>query len=98
MTVIYKYPLVLNEKLEFDWPSSKILLVDVDQKTGQSCMWVEHYVQPEISENKTKRKFVIKGTGELFGTHNLQHIASWQNFPFVWHLYEIIVHRNDALR
>lgn len=90
MAVIYKYPLDLGKELEFNWPSSKVLMVDVDQKTGKSCMWVEHFVDPDISQDKSVRKFVVKGTGELFSTRDLQHVASWQNFPFIWHLYEVM--------
>ena len=89
--IIYKYPLDVGEIMEFNWPSSKILLVALDKKTGKSCMWVEHYASPETAQYRDKRKFVVKATGEQFsGLENLMHVASWQNFPFVWHLYEVM--------
>lgn len=92
MAVIYKYDIhdKLDQVIEFDWPSTEILMVDIDQKTGRACMWVQHYVAPDISQDKSKRKFVVKGTGELFKPHGLKHIASWQERMFIWHLYEIV--------
>jgi hypothetical protein len=36
-----------------------------------------------------KRKFVIVGTGQSFDDTNMKYIGTYQDGPFVWHLFGI---------
>lgn len=89
--IIYKYQLNLHPtEMHFSWPSSKILFVG--EQDDKYYMWVEHWVDPELSQYKNLRRFVVIPTGVDFNGSNLQHVASWidPKGKFVWHLYEII--------
>lgn len=52
------------------------------------CIWVEVDLDVVIAQTIELRTFHVYGTGHNIPGH-ATHIWSWQNGPFVFHLYEI---------
>lgn len=84
--IIYKYGIDIYKPNVFEWPQSNLL--HVENQHGFPFMWVEHFVDPHISQDKTKYTFVVKGTGENFDGRFLLHRATWLDGNYVWHLYQ----------
>ncbi len=64
-------------------------ILSVQIQNGQmfnACIWVK--VNPE--NELEKRKFVVIGTGHSFDDTNMKYIGTYQDGPFVWHLFEDI--------
>jgi hypothetical protein len=64
-------------------------ILDVQLQNGQmfnACIWAK--VNPE--NELEKRKFVVIGTGHSFDDTNHKYIGTYQDGPFVWHLFEIV--------
>ena len=62
-------------------------ILSVQIQNGQmfnACIWVK--VNPE--NELEKRKFVVIGTGHSFDDTNMKYIGTYQDGPFVWHLFE----------
>jgi hypothetical protein len=62
-------------------------ILDVQLQNGQmfnACIWAK--VNPE--NELEKRKFVVIGTGHSFDDTNHKYIGTYQDGPFVWHLFE----------
>jgi hypothetical protein len=79
---VYKYPFEVDDRVRIEFPIGyKILLVEHQQRAGD-CIWA--LVDPK-AERKTEL-FIITGTGQPVPEH-VNHIASWQSGPFVWHMW-----------
>jgi len=62
-------------------------ILSVQIQNGQmfnACIWVK--VNPE--NELEKREFEVIGTGHSFEDSNKQYIGTYQDGPFVWHLFE----------
>lgn len=83
MATIWKFPFEISDKITVEMPAgAKILHVEV--QNGVPCIWA--HVHPV--QEKRKYAFRIVGTGhEHNDLHAEDHIASFQNGPFVWHLF-----------
>lgn len=81
---IYKYRFDIADEFAIHMPKgAKIIHVDVQK--GVPCMWA--IIDPFA--DREPRKFRVIGTGhehsgQLF---LMQHIATFQMPPFVWHLF-----------
>jgi hypothetical protein len=65
---------------------AEILTVQI--QNGQmfnACIWAK--VNPE--NELEKRQFVVIGTGHSFDDTNCEYIGTYQDGPFVWHLFEV---------
>lgn len=82
-TAIYKYPFAPVDSFAIDMPAPAEVL-HVDCQRGQPCMWV--LVWPD-GETVTRR-FRLVGTGHEFDSKSLRYLATFQQSPFVWHLFE----------
>lgn len=82
MTTIWKFPFPILGDFVLQMPAdAEILFVDVQD--GQPCMWA---AVSNIGAQKDRR-FCITGTGHPV-PDGAQHVASFQQPPFVWHLWE----------
>ena len=83
---IYKYPFAVNDEVTILMPDGAKIL-HVDCQAGLPCVWA--MVDPNKPE--VPQHFYIFGTGhlipELFGHDN--HVATFQQGPFVWHMFGI---------
>ena len=90
MRRVYKYPIPTNfvgleAVFELEIPEeAKALTVQVQNSVP--CLWAEVW----SSDEPKKRKFRIVGTGWDIPAF-FDYVGTWQEGPFVWHLYE----RND---
>jgi hypothetical protein len=87
MKVVYKYE-IAPDKRSAEMPlDSKILKVDMQ---GDALMlWVEHgWVDGNTV--RTVRHFEVYGTGQPIPLHT-EHVGTFFDGPFVWHVYEIKV-------
>jgi hypothetical protein len=82
-SVIYKYPFEISDEVRLDMPiDAKILCVEV--QAGVPMMWA--LVNPRAVN--TTRRFRVIGTGHLFDTSYLVYVTTFQQPPFVWHVFE----------
>ena len=66
---------------------AEILTVQIqDGQMFNACIWAK--VNPE--NELEKRHFIVVGTGQGFQDDNTNYIGTYQDGPFVWHLFEII--------
>jgi len=80
--IIYKYPLKTNFILQL--PSGyKFLKAEVQNKDAQ--MWV----MLDGTKPTKPVSFVIRPTGEEFVSDNLEHLDTFQQGQFVWHLFVV---------
>ena len=61
---------------------AKILSVQSQRERGM--IWA--FVDPNAEDEP--RQFVVVGTGEPFDATNMTYIGTYQESPFVWHLFE----------
>lgn len=83
--VIYKYPFVVDHRVEITLPEfHKILKVECQNDVA--CMWV--LVNPK--SNAVKRAFRIFGTGHIIPSELpwTNFIATFQQRSFVWHIFK----------
>lgn len=91
--LIYKYPLSQDDNPNLiELPRhAEILSCQVDAKDGSVCLWVKF----DHEEKQTEvRKFTVVGTGSLrvLGDNEAYtFIATVQQPPYVWHVFEITV-------
>ena len=66
---------------------AEILSVQIQNgEMFNACIWAKVNSENELE----KRKFVIIGTGHSFDDTNMKYIGTYQDGPFVWHLFENI--------
>lgn len=86
-TAIWKYPINHVKRQEIEIPSGSTVLC-IQNQNGIACIWVEvfHTDNPTVA-----REFEIIGTGDEFEIiDKVRHyIGTWQEPPFVFHLYEL---------
>lgn len=85
--VVHKYPITISDGPNVIFtssnPHSKALLVDV-QGIDSWYVWLE---ETDPNHKNYIRRFWTIGTGQDV-PDEFVHIASFQDGPFVWHLYE----------
>ena len=79
---IWKFPLT-GEAV--DMPIGSSILAVQDQR-GIPTLWA--LVDPHAAATE-ERRFVIMPTGRVFQINGKRHIGTYQQGPFVWHLFEI---------
>ncbi len=89
MTKIFKYRLKLEDAQVISLPiGAKVLTVQTQD--GVPNMWC----QVPIDADSDQRQFAIFGTGHAIpdntDTTEYRYIGTFQQPPFVWHLFEVI--------
>lgn len=81
---IWKFPFQIIDGFQLEMPKgSHIVLVEPQEE--QPCIWAE--VDSEAPMEL--RTFLLFGTGHaVVNSDFASHVASFQQPPFVWHLYE----------
>lgn len=88
MQTIYKYPFDIADAIALEMPRDARIL-KAECQGDQPCMWA--LVVP--GRQKVIRRFRIFGTGhpiEADRGDDLAFVATWQQPPFVWHMFEIV--------
>ena len=90
METIYKYKLTKEPYIKLMMPiEAEILCVQIDQKDNTPCIWAVVDTEDEVEE----RFFEIIGTGNsIYRDMGIErkYIGTFQEVPFVWHLFERI--------
>lgn len=82
MSRIWKYP-VKGPNFELAMPQgARVLTVQVQH--GEPVLWA--LVDPE--KPHARRAFLLIGTGHDFDATGLNYVGTFQEGPFVWHLFE----------
>jgi hypothetical protein len=82
---VYKYPFEIAGEVVIPMPfGAKILRVEC--QAGQPCMWALVDADRVIET----RRFLVRGTGHDIPRNpaEIEHIATFQQGPFVWHMFE----------
>jgi hypothetical protein len=81
--VIYKYPFEIKDKVLLDLPKgAKILRVAVQNETP--CIWA----LVNADAPRELRGFRIYGTEHRIGPEAGAYVATFNQGPYVWHLFE----------
>ena len=85
MHTIWKFELEVTDEQEVEMPQGAQLM-DVQEQGGKVCLWAA--VDSEAP--KEKRTIEIIGTGHPIDVENVDrvYVASTQQGPFVWHVFE----------
>lgn len=82
---IWKYEIHADTECIEMPQGAKVLTVQIDQKTGEPCIWAE--VSPE--KPMEKRSIHIVGTGHEFPNKEYgRYVGTFQWGPLVFHVYE----------
>jgi len=84
MLSVFKYPVNLVDEFSLELPIGARIL-HVESQAGTNCLWA--LVDPKAP--KELRHFRLAGTGHPIDDYAIgDHIATWQDGPYVWHLFE----------
>lgn len=78
---VWKFRIPMDEEFCLEIPSDPDIL-HVDVQHGDPCLWAR--VDPD--RPFAKYTFYIVGTGHDIPP-GLAHVGTWQEGPFVWHLF-----------
>ena len=81
MKTIWKYKIDGSIQMPMD-----AQILTVQNQNGEEHLWA--LVNPN-NELET-RKFLIVGTGQSFDDTDTKYIGTFQQPPFVWHLFELV--------
>lgn len=88
MKTIWKYEVKTTDWFIITMPvGSDILTVQIDEKTGNPCVWV--LLESEMPDEE--RFFEVFGTGNPINSDmgvDREYIGTYQKEGFVWHLFE----------
>lgn len=79
---IWKYPIALQDAQFIEMPKGAEILC-VQMQDGNPCLWA--LVLPGETE---RRKIEIYGTGHPVSELELAYIGTYQEGPYVWHVFE----------
>ena len=86
MSVVYKYQFNIDGRVVIDMPEhAKVLSVQMQR--GVPTLWA--MFQPDSPQRYRHRAFEIVGTGHDFSNSGLVYVATFQDGPLVWHMFEV---------
>ncbi len=88
MTTIYKYPFEIADEFTIDLPRAARIL-KAECQAGQPTLWA--WVDPGMPVEPVR--FRLFGTGhpiDFKETGAIEHVETFQQGPFVWHLFRQI--------
>ena len=84
MKTIYKYPFEVKNEFTLAMPEGAQVLTAQLQREAP-CIWAI----VDIDNHMVEHKFILLGTGRTFLEEGLKYISTFQQRPFVWHLFEV---------
>ena len=83
MKTIYKYPIQITDKQDVGMPEcANVIHVGLDPQ-GTPCIWAEVVTERSL---RIYEVFVV-GTGNPIPSVAKNHLGSFVQGPFVWHVY-----------
>lgn len=83
MRAVHKYPFTLDDEVSVEMPVGA-RVIRVDRQNHTNCLWA--VVDP--GARREARRFYVRGTGHPLPEGSLEHVATWFDGPFVWHMFE----------
>jgi len=83
----YELPIRGGEKLDLELPQGASI-VHVERQNDIPCMWVLFTPGTRKPFATERRRFYLVGTGDWPMPDTWEYRATWQEPPFVWHLFE----------
>lgn len=83
MKTIWKYTLLVTDRQTITLPEGAIFL-DVQLQNGEPQIWA--LVDPKVLQDE--RVIIIHGTGHPINNDVGNYIATFQQPPFIWHVFE----------
>lgn len=99
MKTIWKFPFTIKDMVAFDMPKgAEVLHVEVQKPANiscstQPCLWA--LVDPEAE--KERRLFSIFGGHPIANVERMEHVATFLDGAYVWHVFEEKKETNDAV-
>jgi hypothetical protein len=88
MKTIYKYPIPIKVPFPLRLPKGAKIL-SIQTQGIQPCMWIEVKIEDKVELTKyEERWFFTIGTGQQLPDTEIRYIETYQDGPFVWHVYE----------
>ncbi len=83
----FKYIFEITHSITIEMPKNALIL-DLQIQNGIPCLWAV----VDLDESMVPYNFVLLGTGHPVPDeeYELQHISTFQQGEFVWHLFQII--------
>lgn len=90
MKIIWKFPLVNGDSQQIEMPQGAEIL-SVQQQGHQACLWAI------VDDNAVleTRTIEVHGTGNPMPPIPRKYIGTFQQPPFVWHVFEIVKEHHD---
>lgn len=85
MRTIHKYRVPITDTFSIAMPAGAELL-SVQMQGPQPCLWALLDNDEPMTQ---QRHFVVIGTGNPVPKAALKYIGTFQQPPFVWHLFEV---------
>ena len=86
MKTIYEYPFDIRDEFTLEMPAGAEVLTAQTQG-DHAYLWAS--VNPATSAPVTQHTFRLFGTGQYFSEVGVKYISTFQQPPFVWHLFEV---------
>jgi hypothetical protein len=86
MLTVHKYPFTVDDRVSIAMPQGAMIL-RVECQGGTPCVWA--LVDPEAPSEM--RRFHVFGTGHPIDLETRkvgEHVATFQQGPFVWHVFK----------
>lgn len=90
MRTIWKYP--IGESFTLSMPTGA-RVVHAERQGQTLCLWAE----VETTAAPAERTFEVVGTGHPIPAGAV-HVHTWQDPPYVWHLYEVLAEQRSDRR
>lgn len=87
LEVIYKYPFTITDHVVVSMPAGATVVHAAAPAGPRSSSTLTLWARVDPHAPVVDRRFELRGTGQPLGTVGM-HIATIQDGPFVWHLFE----------
>ena len=83
MKTIYKYPIKITDEQEITMPQGAKVIHAGRDPEGTPCVWA----QVDTEAKPEPVSILVYGTGNPMKYEPLAHVGSFNQGPFVWHVY-----------
>ena len=87
---IYKYPFPIRDQVAIEMPEgAKVLRVGLQRVIAANAAYDQPVLWAQVNTAAPTRiyRFLLFGTGHLLPHEELEHVATFDQGPFVWHMF-----------
>lgn len=86
--VIWKYSFPIGYEFQLHSIPKNHKVLHVGSQYNVPCMWIEHDA-PSDQPERQSLYFMVVGTGDYFDSEGKEHIGTFFDNGYVWHVYEV---------